>query len=125
MATPNSTSLFYNVIVTLCDGEPKFSYTDANNNPVTGNVTILEASTITYQLIDQTEKDLKFIGAAFIKPFSGVIDAVTLSSDGKILQILDLDKTPGATQFQFVLSNSTNTLLVLSSDPEVINRGQE
>lgn len=125
MTTPNSTNLFYNVVVNLNDGEPNFSYTDTDNNPVTGNVTILKASTITYQLIDQTGKDLKFMGAAFIKPFSGVIDAVTLSSDGKILQLLDLDKTPGSTQFQFVLNNSTNTLLVLSSDPEIINRGQE
>lgn len=110
------------VVVNLKDGEPHFSYQTADGKACTGSVTVTEASTITYQLIDNTGKDLKFIGAGFATPFDGIIDAVTLSSDGKLLQLIDLDKTQGQSKFQFILSNSSNTLLVLSPDPEVINR---
>lgn len=115
---------FFKVIVQLDNGKPVFSYTDADGAPATGDVTFTEAGTITYQLIDQTTHGLKFVGVAFTTPFDGIVDAVTLSADGQLLQIIDLDKVPGCTEFQFVLSNSTNTLLVLSPDPQIINRKQ-
>lgn len=122
MLNTNGTATFFNVTVMLENGEPVFSYTDIDGNPATGDVQITEAGTITYQLIDRTGHNLKFVGAAFVTPFDGIVDAVTLSADGQLLQILDLDKTIGCTKFQFVLSNSANTLMVLSPDPEVINR---
>lgn len=115
---------FIKVNINLENGEPIFSYTDAAGQQCQGDVTITEASTITYQLVDNTGKGLKFIGLGFLTPFDGIIDAVTISSDGKFIQLLDLDSTPGTTKFQFVLSNSTNTLMLLSPDPEIKNRPQ-
>lgn len=109
------------VVVNLENGEPVFSYQTPSGEPCTGDITITEASTITYQLRDNTGKNLKFIGVGFITPFDGIIDAVTVSSDGQYIQMLDMDRTAGTTKFQFVLTNSTNTLLVLSPDPEVVN----
>jgi len=84
-------------------------------------VTVTEAGTITYQLIDNTGKGLKFVGVGFTTPFDGVIDAITVSNDGQFVQMIDMDRTPGETKFQFVLTNTTNTLMILSPDPEIIN----
>ncbi|WP_423187919.1 DP-EP family protein [Alishewanella sp. d11] len=119
---PLTASPMINVVVNLEQGEPVFSYQSASGEPLpSGDITVTEASTITYKLVDNTGKGLKFIGAGFTTPFDGIIDAVTVSSDGRYLQLLDADRSAGTTKFQFVLSNSTNTLLVLSPDPEVIN----
>lgn len=120
---PNSNaSLMINVIVTLVQGEPTFSYQSIGGDPLpSGDITVTEASTITYRLIDNTGKGLKFIGAGFSTPFDGVVDAVTVSSDGQYLQLLDTDQTAGETKFQFVLSNTTNSLFLLSPDPQVRN----
>jgi hypothetical protein len=83
---------------------------------------VTQYGVISYQLIDKTGKGLKFVGAAFTTTFDGIIDATTISSDGNLIQLTDLNEVPGSTSFQFVLSNSANTLLVLSPDPQVINR---
>jgi len=121
MPIPNA-SLMINVIVNLEQGEPTFSYQSTSGEPLpSGDITVTEASTITYRLIDNTGKGLKFVGAGFSTPFDGVIDAVTVSSDGQYLQLLDTDQTAGDTKFQFVLSNTTNSLFVLSPDPQVKN----
>ena len=110
------------VVVHLENGEPVFSYQTTAGQPLpNGDVTVTEAGTITYQLVDNTGKGLRFIGVGFITPFDGVIDAITVSSDGQLVQMLDMDRSAGTTKFQFVLSNATNTLLVLSPDPEVVN----
>ncbi|MEO3877184.1 DP-EP family protein [Rheinheimera fenheensis] len=109
------------VVVNLENGEPMFSYQTTDGQPCDGNVTVTEAGTITYQLIDNTGKGLKFVGVGFTTPFDGIIDAITVSSDGQLVQMLDMDRSAGTTKFQFVLTNSTNTLMVLSPDPEVIN----
>lgn len=121
MTTPQGSAQFIKVNVTLENGEPVFIYTDANGQVCQGDVTITQAGTITFLLNDQTTKGLKFVGVGFVTPFDNIVDAVTISSDGKLVQFVDLDKTPGTTKFQFVLSNTTNTLLVLSPDPQVIN----
>lgn len=110
------------VMVEMKGGEPIFSYMDASGEPTKGDVTMFKAGTITYQLQDNTSKGLKFAGLGFITPFDGVVDAVTISSDGNIIQVVDLDKTPGETAFQFVLTNTDNTLMLLSPDPQIINR---
>ncbi len=119
---PNTqTSSLIQVVVSLDQGEPSFSYQTAAGEPCDGNVTVTQACTVNYQLVDNTGHGLKFIGVGFVTPFDGVIDAVTISSDGQLIQMLDMDRSPGQTKFQFVLSNNTNTLLVLSPDPQVIN----
>lgn len=109
------------VVVHLENGEPMFTYQTTDGQPCAGDVTVTEAGTITYQLIDNTGKGLKFVGVGFTTPFDGIIDAVTVSSDGQLVQMLDLDRSAGSTKFQFVLTNSSNTLMVLSPDPEVKN----
>ena len=109
------------VVVNLENGEPVFNYQTTDGQPCDGDVTVTEAGTITYQLVDNTGKGLKFVGVGFITPFDGIIDAITVSSDGQLVQMLDLDRSAGSTKFQFVLTNSTNTLMVLSPDPQVKN----
>ena len=112
---------YVKVTVALENGEPVFTYTNAEGSECPGDVTITAASTITYLLDDQTGKGLKFVGAGFLTPFDGIIDALTLSSDGAILQMIDLDHTSGTTKFQFVLTNTSNTLMLLSPDPQIVN----
>ncbi|WP_297893113.1 DP-EP family protein [Shewanella sp.] len=124
MFAPQGSAQFIKVNITLENGEPVFIYTDASGQQCQGDVTVTQAGTITYLLNDQTGKGLKFVGVGFVTPFDEVVDAVTISSDGMLVQLVDLDRTPGNTKFQFVLSNTTNTLLVLSPDPEIINRPQ-
>ncbi|ASK68672.1 DP-EP family protein [Shewanella bicestrii] len=124
MFVPQGLAQFIKVNVTLENGEPVFIYTDASGEQCPGDVTITQAGTVTYLLNDQTGKGLKFVGVGFVTPFDEIVDAVTISSDGMLVQLVDLDKTPGNTKFQFVLSNTTNTLLVLSPDPEITNRPQ-
>ncbi|MBB1317422.1 DP-EP family protein [Shewanella sp. SR43-4] len=122
MSNTQGQATFFNLTITLGDKDvPVFTYTNIDGSPVCGNVVINQYSTISYQLIDKTGKGLKFVGAAFTTPFDGIIDAITISSDGTLIQLTDLDKTPGNTGFQFVLSNSCNTLQVLSPDPEIVN----
>lgn len=119
----NDNTIEFNVIVTLNDqSEPVFKYTH-DNQPATGDVIVTTQETITYQLIDKTEKGLEFVGAAFVTPFDNVINAVSINEAGNELSLLDLDKTDGTTGFRFVLKNTENTLLVLSPDPQVIDRG--
>ena len=109
------------VIVHLENGEPVFSYQNSAAQPCEGDVTVTEAGTITYQLVDNTGKGLKFVGVGFTTPFDGIIDAITVSNDGQFVQMIDTDRTPGETKFQFVLTNTANTLMILSPDPEVVN----
>ncbi len=116
------TAALIKVLVYLENNEPVFSYQTSDGQPCDGDVTVTEAGTITYLLNDNTGKGLRFIGVGFLTPFDGIIDAVTVSSDGQLIQMVDLDRTAGCTKFQFVLSNASNTLLVLSPDPEVKNR---
>ncbi|MEO3735336.1 DP-EP family protein [Shewanella baltica] len=124
MFVPQGLAQFIKVNVTLENGEPVFIYTDASGEQCPGDVTITQAGTVTYLLNDQTGKGLKFVGVGFVTPFDEIVDAVTISSDGMLVQLVDLDRTPGNTKFQFVLSNTTNTLFVLSPDPEITNRPQ-
>jgi hypothetical protein len=120
MPTTKASALMQ-VIVHLENGEPVFSYQNSDGQPCAGDVTVTEAGTITYQLVDNTGKGLKFAGVGFTTPFDGIIDAITISSDGQLVQMLDMDRSAGTTKFQFVLTNTSNTLMVLSPDPEVRN----
>ncbi|MAD77644.1 MAG: hypothetical protein CML20_23245 [Rheinheimera sp.] len=120
MVNPQASELIQ-VMVNLVNGEPQFSYLDSGGQPIDGDVTVTLAETITYQLVDNTGKGLKFSGAGFTTPFDGVIDSVAVSADGMQLQMVDTDQTAGSSKFQFVLTNTTNTLMILSPDPEVKN----
>ncbi|WP_019676648.1 DP-EP family protein [Arsukibacterium perlucidum] len=120
MVNPQASELIQ-VMVNLVNGEPKFSYLDSSGQPIDGDVTVTQAETITYQLLDNTGKGLQFAGAGFTTPFDGVIDSVAVSADGMQLQMVDTDHTAGSSKFQFVLTNTTNTLMILSPDPEVKN----
>jgi len=109
------------VVVDLVNGKPAFSYLNSAGQPYDGDVTVVEAETITYQLIDNTGRGLKFAGAGFVTPFDGIIDSITISVDGMQLQMIDTDQTAGSSKFQFILTNATNSLMVISPDPEVKN----
>lgn len=121
MSELNGRATLIRVMVEMKGDQPIFSYMNASGEPISGNTTVLKAGTITYQLQDNTDKGLRFVGLGFITPFDGIVDAVTVSSDGGLIQLIDLDKTFGATEFQFVLSNANNTLMLLSPDPQIIN----
>ncbi|MDP5136110.1 DP-EP family protein [Rheinheimera baltica] len=109
------------VVVSLVNGEPAFNYLNSEGQQYDGDVTVTQAETITYQLIDDTGRGLKFAGAGFLTPFDGVIDSIEVSPDGMQLQMIDTDQTPGTTKFQFILTNSSNNLFLISPDPQVVN----
>ena len=120
MPTTQATELV-KVVVSLVNGEPAFNYLNSEGQQYDGDVTVTQAETITYQLIDDTGRGLKFAGAGFLTPFDGVIDSIEVSPDGMQLQMIDTDQTPGTTKFQFILTNSSNNLFLISPDPQVVN----
>ena len=121
MSTDTNT-IEFNVIVTLDDNSvPQFNYTH-DNQPATGDVIVSQESYILYNLFDETHKGLKFTGAAFVTPFDNVINAVSVNEAGNQITLQDLDTKNGKTGFRFVLTNAENTLLVISPDPQVIDR---
>ncbi|UJF21643.1 DP-EP family protein [Shewanella sp. OMA3-2] len=125
MSALNNQETIINVIVTLENNQPIFSYTDENNNPRSGDVVMTENGLISYNLIDKTARGLAFVGAAFSTPFDSVIDQVQVVNNGSTLQLSDSDQVIGNTEFRLILSNSTpgfSSHLLLSPDPEVINR---
>ncbi|WP_417763419.1 DP-EP family protein [Shewanella sp.] len=105
------------------ENEPVFSYS-INGAECTGNVIMKEGGTITYQIVEVASVfgELKFIGAGFVTPFDGVVDEVAISNDGKEIYLSDLDHSVGTTSFRLILSNSINSLSLISPDPQVINR---
>ena len=123
---PNNTNLVEFVLTVSLnnDNEPEFNYTK-DGIAVTGDFVVDQEQTISYQLIDKTNKGLKFTGAAFVKPFNKVIDDVWIQNNGQQINLLDLDKVVGKTSFRFVLSNSDNSLMILSPDPQIINRDRQ
>ncbi|MEZ9200526.1 DP-EP family protein [Shewanella sp. 10N.286.54.B9] len=128
---PNETKIVeFTLTVTLNNDEvPQFNYTqdeDGKPIPVTGSFVVSEPTTIRYYLVDKTEKGLEFTGAAFATPFDNIIDEVELGQDnrGSYIDLIDTDAKAGKTGFRFVLSNQQSNLMILSPDPEVINRGE-
>lgn len=88
-----------------------------------GAVQVFSSENIIYTLDDQTELGLVFTNIGFLNPFNNVIDKVVISPDGKTVTLIDLDKAPGTTNFQFIFNyaNNVNNLLLISPDPQVIN----
>ena len=106
------------------DNIPEFNYSNAEG-PATGSLVINTATTIRYNLVDNTNKGLTFSGAAFTTPFNNVIDDVVVSEDKMSIDLIDSNPAPGKTGFRFVLSAVDSRLMVLSPDPEIINRGDD
>jgi hypothetical protein len=102
--------------------EPVFSYMQ-NGEPTDGNVLVVVGQDIIYQLVNSA--GYSFIGAGFLTPNDGIVDAMTVSPDGQQLILEDTDCTPGTTTFQLVLKNPQNSLFVLSPDPQVLNKTEE
>ncbi|GGQ27040.1 DP-EP family protein [Shewanella litoralis] len=100
-----------------------FSYAQ-NNVACDGNVELTENTTITYQLVNTAEspQGLRLTGAGFANPFDAHIETVTVSEDGQAIYLQNNIQNTGVSKFQFIFASDENTLLLLSPDPQVINR---
>ena len=94
-----------------------------NGEPSDGNVMVLTGQDIIYQLVNSA--GYSFIGAGFLTPNDGIVDAMSVSADGQQLVLEDTDSTPGITKFQLILKNPQNSLFVISPDPQVVNKAEE
>ncbi|MCH1920824.1 DP-EP family protein [Shewanella sp. A3A] len=123
MVTVQNTTIELAISLNDENGEPVFNYS-INGAECTGNVVMKESGSITYQLTDTDEKfgELKFLGAGFVTPFDGIVDEVTISADGKEITLSDTDDVVGTTAFRLMLSNSVNTLTLISPDPQILNK---
>lgn len=89
-----------------------------------GNVELTENSTITYQLVSTKDSpaDLRLLGAGFANPFDGHIEYVSVSDDGQTITLRNNIENLGVSKFQFIFASAENDLLLLSPDPQIINR---
>lgn len=106
-------------VVLNADQQPVITYSQ-NGQPVSGNVVVNCGENITYQLVGDT--GFSFLSAGFLTPFDQIIHSVLVSGDGQQLTLIDDDCVAGTTKFQFIFTNTTNNLLLLSPDPQVINK---
>ncbi|WP_233081555.1 DP-EP family protein [Rheinheimera soli] len=110
------------VMITLdANQEPKITYLQ-DGEVCSGNVVVTCGEDITYRLVNSV--GYAFMGAGFLTPYDNIIDAVQVSADGQELVLVDEDSVSGTTKFQLIFTNSTNRLLLLSPDPQVINKGE-
>lgn len=119
----------FEVSVTVNENDvPKFVYFEpGNDQPLTDEqrtVTVTGPTIIFYKLIKLglAPKGLKFIGAGFKTPFDGVIENAYVSDDGATLILEDLCKDNGTTGFHLLLKSDENTLVIMSPDPQIINK---
>lgn len=111
------------VMITLdANQEPKVTYLQ-DGDVCTGNVVVTCGEDITYKLVNSA--GYAFLGAGFLTPYDNIIDSVQVSADGQELVLVDEDSVSGTTKFQLIFTNTTNSLLLLSPDPQIINKGQE
>lgn len=101
---------------------PQFSYSQ-NGEISDGSVVVDCGQDIIYQLVESP--GYAFTGAGFLTPFNKVIDSVSVSDNGQQLILVDEDSVSGVTSFQLILSCATSGLLLLSPDPQVVNKGTE
>jgi hypothetical protein len=115
-----------NLSVTL-DNNKQAQFTYAQRGTFCdGNVVLTENTTVTYRLVnrEKSPKGLRLVGAGFANPFDGHIDIVTVSADGKTIQLQNNIQNTGVSKFQFIFTSDENDLLLLSPDPEIKNRPQ-
>ena len=111
------------VMITLdANQEPKVTYLQ-DGEVCTGSVVVTCGENITYKLVNSA--GYAFMGAGFLTPYDNIIDSVQVSADGQELVLVDEDSVSGTTKFQLIFTNTTNRLLLLSPDPQVINKGQQ
>ncbi|WP_233007725.1 DP-EP family protein [Rheinheimera faecalis] len=111
------------VMITLdANQEPKVTYLQ-EGEVCTGSVVVTCGEDITYRLVNSA--GYAFMGAGFLTPYDNIIDAVQVSADGQELVLVDEDSVSGTTKFQLIFTNTTNSLLLLSPDPQIINKGQQ
>jgi hypothetical protein len=108
------------VMITLdSNQEPKVTYLQ-EGEVCTGSVVVTCGENITYRLVNSA--GYAFMGAGFLTPYDNIIDAVQVSEDGQELVLVDEDSVAGTTKFQLIFTNTTNSLLLLSPDPQVVNK---
>ena len=92
-----------------------------------GNVELTENTTITYQLVNEANspKRLRLTGAGFTNAFDGHIEVVTVSSDGQSISLQNNIQNLGVSKYQFIFESDENDLLLVSPDPQVINKTEE
>ena len=110
------------VMVTLdANQEPKVTYLQ-DGAVCTGSVIVTCGEDITYKLVNSA--GYAFMGAGFLTPYDNIIDSVLVSANGQELVLVDEDSVSGTTKFQLIFTNTTNSLLLLSPDPQIINKGE-
>lgn len=119
----------FNVAVSIgVNKTPIFTYYEPGNpKPLTKEETVVTVSgptIIFYKLInlDLAPKGLRFIGAAFKTPFDGVIENTFVSESGDTLVLEDLCLDDGESGFHLLLKTDENNLVMMSPDPQVINK---
>ncbi|MGE4259640.1 DP-EP family protein [Shewanella sp.] len=119
----------FEVSVTIGVGKlPQFTYYEPGNpEPLTKEQTVVTVSgptIIFYKLInlELAPKGLRFIGAGFKTPFDGVIENTFVNDSGDTLVLEDLCKDDGATGFHLLFKTDENNLIMMSPDPQVINK---
>ncbi|CAI3793148.1 DP-EP family protein [Rheinheimera sp. MM224] len=111
------------VMITLnANQEPKVTYLQ-DGEVCTGNVVVTCGEDITYRLVNSA--GYAFMGAGFLTPYDNIVDSVQVSADGQELVLVDEDSVSGTTKFQLIFTNTTNSLLLLSPDPQIVNKGEE
>lgn len=111
------------VMITLdANQEPKVTYLQ-DGEVCTGNVVVTCGEDITYRLVNSA--GYAFMGAGFLTPYDNIVDSVQVSADGQKLVLVDEDSVSGTTKFQLIFTNTTNSLLLLSPDPQIVNKGEE
>lgn len=100
-------------------GVALFQYSQEGTE-LAGDVVVDAATKITYRLMNSP--GFSFVGAGFLTPNDGIVETATVSDDGQSLVLLDLDQKPGLTKFHLILNQPYGPLLLLSPDPQVINK---
>ncbi|WP_337842256.1 DP-EP family protein [Rheinheimera sp.] len=92
-----------------------------------GNVELSQNGLITYDLLatNQSPQGLRFVGAGFTNPFDGHIDLVTVSGDGQRIELQNNINQLGVSKFQFIFASDETDLLLVSPDPQILNKGDE
>ena len=106
--------------------QAQFSYAQSGTF-CDGNVELTENTTITYQLVPhkKSPKGLRITGAGFTNAFDGHIEQVTVSSDGQSIQLENNIENSGVSKYQFIFASDENDLLLVSPDPQVVNKGDD
>ncbi|WP_337880518.1 DP-EP family protein [Rheinheimera sp.] len=111
------------VLISLNDNqEPQITYMQ-DGAVASGSIVVTCGETITYRLVNSP--GYAFVGAGFLTPNDHIIDAVQVSADGQELVLMDEDQVKGVTKFQLIFTNPTNSLLLLSPDPQIVNKDEE